>query len=115
MTVLGWAGIGTLGIGVLVAVLGVVGVYRMPDFYLRLKPFSLVTTVGAVGIHVGVSLATPDTYSYKGLLTAMVFLMTGPALCQALLFTAHRLRVPSHNTRDELREVADRLTRDGFP
>ncbi|MFW6085920.1 MAG: cation:proton antiporter [Myxococcota bacterium] len=95
-------GVSVLTVGLLAAVVGVAGLHRMPSFYLRMKPFSLVTTVAAFGVHVGSSVLIPGTFGYKGLLTALVFLMTGPALAQALMHTARRLRVPHRAEVDEL-------------
>lgn len=95
-------GVSILTAGLLAAVVGVAGLHRMPSFYLRVKPFSLVTTVAAFGVHVGSSVLIPGTFGYKGLLTALVFLITGPALAQALMHTARRLRVPHRAAVDEL-------------
>jgi|GEM_PF-2760118 len=98
-------GLTLLSAGLLVAMLGVIGIGRMPSFYQKMKPFSLVSTIAALGIHVGTFLITPGTPSYKGLLTALLFLVTGPALAQALMHTAHQLGVPHEASPNELPAV----------
>lgn len=111
MTLFGILGLVVLTAGLVIATLGVIGIQRMPDFYLRMKPFALVTTVAAVGVHVGAAMLIPGMVGYKSLLTALLFLITGPALAQALLYTAHRLQVRREAAVDELAED----TKDGEP
>lgn len=97
-----WIGVLLLSMGWLAALVGVVGILRMPTFYMRMKPFSLVTTVAACGIHLGTSFLFAGSWGAKGALTAVVFLVTSPALAQALMVLAHHLDVPHGSAPDEL-------------
>lgn len=108
MTLFGILGLVVLTAGLVLATLGVIGIQRMPVFYLRMKPFALVTTVAAVGVHVGAAMLVPGIVGYKSLLTALLFLVTGPALAQALMYTAHRLEIPREAAVDELAEGSTR-------
>jgi multicomponent Na+:H+ antiporter subunit G len=93
-----------LYLGLLIAAVGVLGVYRFPDVYTRLNSLSKVTTVGAVLIHVSTASLLPLGEGAKGVLTALVLLLTTPVVSQVISWTAHRLRVPSANHMDELEE-----------
>ena len=93
-----------LYMGLLIAAVGVLGVYRFPDVYTRLNSLSKVTTVGAVLIHLSTAALLPLGQGSKGVLTALVLLLTTPVVSQVISWTAHRLRVPSANYMDELEE-----------
>lgn len=93
-----------LYVGLLIAAVGVLGVYRFPDVYTRLNSLSKVTTVGAVLIHVSTAALLPLGQGAKGVLTALVLLLTTPVVSQVISWTAHRLRVPSANYMDEFEE-----------
>jgi multicomponent Na+:H+ antiporter subunit G len=94
--------VAALYLGLVIAAVGVLGVYRFPDVYTRLNSLSKVTTVGAVLIHLSTAALLPLGEGGKGVLTALVLLLTTPVVSQVISWTAHRLRVPSANYMDEL-------------
>lgn len=91
-----------LYLGVLITATGVLGIYRFPDVYTRLNALAKVTTVGALLIHLASALLLMTGHGAKGVLTALVLLLTTPVVTQAIALTAHRLKVPNVNQRDDL-------------
>jgi multicomponent Na+:H+ antiporter subunit G len=98
MTAIGLFG---LYLGIAIAAVGVLGVYRFPDVYTRLNALAKVTTAGALLIHLSSAAMLPLGQGGKGVLTALVLLVTTPVVTQAIAWTAHWLRVPHANHRDE--------------
>lgn len=99
-------GLGLIGLylGIAITAAGVLGIYRLPDTYTRLNALAKVTTTGAILVHVSSSLLLP-TPGAKGILTALVLLLTTPVATHAIARTAHRLQVPSINHVDDLDEA----------
>ncbi len=93
-----------LFLGVTVSAVGVIGLYRFPDVYTRLNLLAKVTAVGALGIHLCAAWLMPRGEAGKGVLTAVVLLLTTPVVTQVIASAAHRLRVPDINRIDELRD-----------
>lgn len=96
--------LGVLGLyaGIAIAAAGVLGIYRFPDVYTRLNALGKVTTMGAVLVHLSSAALLPWGEGGKGVLTALVLLLTTPVVNQAIALTAHVLRTPHVNRRDEL-------------
>lgn len=103
MSALAFLGILGLYAGIAIAAAGVLGIYRFPDVYTRLNALAKVTTMGAVLVHLSSAALLPWGEGGKGLLTALVLLLTTPVLTQAIALTAHLLRTPNVNRRDELK------------
>lgn len=89
-----------LGIGITAA--GVVGIYRFPDVYARLNALAKVTTMGAILVHLSSAALLPPGEGGKGVLTALVLLLTTPVVTQAIAYLSHRLALPNQLQRDEL-------------
>jgi multicomponent Na+:H+ antiporter subunit G len=98
--------LGLLGLyaGIAICAAGVLGIYRFPDIYTRLNALAKVTTMGALLIHLSSAALLPPGNGGKGVLTALVLLLTTPVVTQAIALTAHLLRTPNVNRSDELIE-----------
>lgn len=99
-------GLTCLFVGVLVTAIGVLGIYRLPDVYTRLNALAKVTTVGALLIHLASAILLLPNQGAKGVLTALVLLLTTPVVTQAIALTAHRMKVPNVNRRDDLAQLS---------
>ena len=94
-------GLIALYLGIAIAAAGVLGVYRFPDVYTRLNALAKVTTAGALLIHLGAAALLPWGQGGKGVLTAVVLLLTTPVVTQAIAWCAHRQGVRHVNRRDD--------------
>ncbi len=75
--------------GSLAIIIGLVGVYRMPDFFTRLHAASIVDTMGTMTITVGLILYSGISLISVKLLLIMFFIMvTTPAAAHALAKSA---------------------------
>ncbi len=85
-----------IGIGILATVSGVVGVLRLPDFYLRLQASSKVVTLGVLAVLAGVVVAEgPITvFGSRALLMVVLVLVMSPLTAHALSRAAYRTGVP---------------------
>ncbi len=97
--------LGLLGLyaGIAICAAGVLGIYRFPDVYTRLNSLAKVTTMGALLVHLSSAALLPWGEGEKGVLTALVLLLTTPVVTQAIALTAHVLRTPNVNRKDELK------------
>ncbi len=76
-------------LGSVVVLVGLIGVYRMPDFYTRLHAASIVDTLGTMLIIVGlVLIAGLSLVSVKLILIMLFILITTPAAAHALAKSA---------------------------
>ncbi len=76
-------------LGSLVVLVGLIGVYRMPDFYTRLHAASIVDTLGTMLIILGlVLIAGLSLVSVKLILIMLFILITTPAAAHALAKSA---------------------------
>ncbi len=88
-TVLAYLSGGLVILGALVIIIGLVGVYRMPDFYTRLHAASVIDTLGSMLIVSGLMLIGGlSLISVKLLLILMFILITTPAAAHALAKSA---------------------------
>lgn len=99
---LAWLGILGLYAGIAISAAGVLGIYRFPDIYTRLNALSKVTTMGALLVHLSSAALLPWGEGEKGVLTALVLLLTTPVVTQAIALTAHILKTCHVNRKDEL-------------
>ena len=102
-----WLAVAALYLGIAVAAAGVFGIYRFPDVYTRLNALSKVTTSGALLIHLSGAALLPGGQGAKGVLTALVLLLTTPVVTQAIALAAHRLGQRSSGERDDLAQARD--------
>lgn len=98
-----YLGLAALYLGIAICAAGVLGIYRFPDVYTRINALAKVTTMGAMLVHLASAALMPWGEGEKGVLTAMVLLLTTPVVTQAIALTAHTLRTPDVNQQDELR------------
>jgi multicomponent Na+:H+ antiporter subunit G len=76
-------------IGALSIIVGLLGVYRMPDFYTRLHAASIIDTLGAILILFGLILYYGlNIVSLKLLLILIFILITTPTAAHALAKSA---------------------------
>lgn len=94
--------IALLYLGLAIAAAGVLGIYRFPDVYTRLNALAKVTTVGALLIHLSTAALVPTGNGSKGVLTALVLLLTTPVVTHAIALMAHRIGTCNVNHSDEL-------------
>ena len=94
--------------------LGVWGVLRCSDTYLRIQAAGMVITAGAGGVLLSIPFLAPVEAGLKALATAVFLLLTAPLVTHVLARTAYRRRVPlaPESVRDDL---AARERRRGEP
>lgn len=75
--------------GAIAVVIGLIGVYRMPDFFTRLHAASIVDTMGTMFIIIGLVLhAGISLVSVKLILIMLFILITTPTAAHALAKSA---------------------------
>ncbi len=100
-----WLSYPMFALGLLLTMSAVVGLWRLPDIYLRYKAVAMVGSLAAVLIHVAAALMVPWDHGSRGLLTALLFLLSGPLVGQSILLAAHRLDSEKTHQVDELAEA----------
>lgn len=78
---------------------GVVGILRLPDFYLRVQCATLIGTLGLVPLLVALVVAEGPITPYGGraLIVGFLALLLGPAAGHALARSGHRVGIPVHH------------------
>lgn len=80
---------GLILFGSLIVIVGLIGVFRMPDFYTRLHAASVIDTLGPMLIILGLLLiAGISLVSVKLILILLFILITTPAAAHALAKSA---------------------------
>jgi multicomponent Na+:H+ antiporter subunit G len=105
MSTMGILGLLGLYAGIAICAAGVLGIYRFPDIYTRLNALAKVTTMGALLVHLSSAALLPWGEGEKGVLTALVLLLTTPVVTQAIALTAHVLKTCNVNHKDELKQA----------
>jgi multicomponent Na+:H+ antiporter subunit G len=93
--------------GMVLVVAGVVGIFRLPDVYARIKAMALVNGLAAFVVHMSGVLLVPVGYGYRGALVAVLFLISGPALAQVIARAAHDLGMNDALEHDDLAVTTD--------
>ncbi len=106
-----WISFPMLLLGLILTVACVVGLWRLPDVYLRYKAVAVVGGLAAVLIHISTALMVPFEFGARGFLTAFLFLLSGPLVGQAILSAAHGLKAERTHKVDELTEAISRAER----
>lgn len=76
-------------LGSVIVIVGLIGVYRMPDFYTRLHAASVIDTLGTMFVILGLLLlAGISLVSVKLILILLFILITTPAAAHALAKSA---------------------------
>lgn len=77
--------------GTLAALVGALGLLRLPDFYTRAHAAGVTDTAGAIGTLVGLAVLSPDVLTALKLLVVLVVcLFASPTSCHALARAAFR-------------------------
>ena len=77
--------------GALAALVGALGLLRLPDFYTRAHAGGVTDTAGAISMLTGLALLAPDPLvSLKLLIVLAVSLFASPTSCHALARAAFR-------------------------
>jgi len=79
-------------IGVIFLFLGSLGVFRMPDVYIRLQAGTKCTTLGAFSTIVGVGIIEPS-WLLKSLVIAFFLLLTNPVAAHAIGRASYKMGV----------------------
>lgn len=99
MSLLGWASVVLLTVGLFFTVVAVVGLVRMPDLYTRAHATSKTDTLGTVLTLAGVALAFEAAVPrVKLLLLAAFLLITNPTATHAITRAAHDLGIDPWTT-----------------
>ncbi|MCY4421327.1 MAG: monovalent cation/H(+) antiporter subunit G [Gammaproteobacteria bacterium] len=78
-----------LGLGSVFCLIGTLGLMRLPDFYSRVHAASIIDSLGAILILLGLILQTQDLLVIAKLILILLFMMlTGPTAVHALAHTA---------------------------
>ena len=86
---------GLLVVGALFVLLAAVGLYRMPDLYLRTQALTKAATLGltSIALAVAVRFGSLEAFFTVGLLVAFVYL-TAPVAAHVVMRAAYRAGVP---------------------
>lgn len=91
-----------LGVGLFFCVVGVIGLLRFPDVYTRIHASGKVSTVGLMGLLIGMAILLPET-ALKALALLLFMLITTPVASHAIAAAAQRSGVPMVDpARDDL-------------
>lgn len=107
--------IGMLIFGTIFAMIGVIGVIRLPDVYTRLHASGKVATLGIFGLLMGAALLMPEI-APKALVLGLFLLFSSPVASHAIAGAAYQAGSPMIGAqRDDLRgKTLDRQTEE-FP
>ena len=92
-----------IGAGAFFAIVGAIGIVRLPDFFTRLHGGGITDTMGAGLILIGLMIQAGLSLAMLKLLMILVFLfVTSPTSCHALASSAriHMNRLPPEARRD---------------
>jgi multicomponent Na+:H+ antiporter subunit G len=95
-------GLAILWVGIGFCILGILGLFRLPDVYCRLHASGKISTVGLGGLLLGTALIMPST-AHKAIALAIFLILTSPVSTHVIALSAYRLGVPMANPqRDDL-------------
>ncbi|WP_338048365.1 monovalent cation/H(+) antiporter subunit G [Paraliobacillus sediminis] len=97
-------------LGALFMLLGAIAIVRLPDVYTRINAATKASTLGVVGIMIGLFLFfvfEDNIVSGKILLTIIFVFLTAPISGFMMARSAYHMDVPiwKHNTRDDLKDA----------
>jgi multicomponent Na+:H+ antiporter subunit G len=84
-----YAGLFFIVIGSIFLFLGALGIYRMPDLYNRLQAGTKATTLGGMGLVLGVGLLQPDWF-VKAIMLIIFIALSNPISSHALARGAYK-------------------------
>ncbi len=95
--------IGAVVIGTAFSIIGILGLWRLPDVYTRMHATGKVATFGVVLLTVAAVFVTPLGWS-KALVLIALLLIAGPVVSHAIGSAAYRIGIPMKNpVRDDLK------------
>lgn len=97
-------GVAAFAVGLALVCAGVVGIVRFPSIFDRIKALSVINGLGAFLLHASGALLVPGEFGFRGLLTAVLFLIPGPAVAQVLAACAYRHGLREGLAHDDLAE-----------
>ncbi|KDB56638.1 monovalent cation/H+ antiporter subunit G [Anaplasma phagocytophilum str. MRK] len=78
-------GMGVMGLGIVFVVVAVVGVIRLPDFYSRVHAASILDSLGAILICLGLAMQYGfSVFTLKTLVLICLLLITNTTICGIL-------------------------------
>ena len=89
MIVLSYIGYVLIAIGTLFLFMGALGILRLPDVYTRMQAGTKATTLGALGLIVGVGFLHP-AYLSKTIIIAVFIALSNPISSHALARGSHK-------------------------
>jgi multicomponent Na+:H+ antiporter subunit G len=90
--------------GGLFSILGILGMFRLPDVYTRLHATGKVSVFGAVLVLVAAISLTPLSL-WKGLVLIILLLLSAPTVAHAIASAAYRTDIPMKSaSRDDLED-----------
>lgn len=88
-TILTYIGYFFIAIGAIFLMLGSLGILRMPDIYNRLQAGTKASTLGSIGMLLGVAFLQPE-WAVKIFIIMLFILMTNPISSHAIARGAYR-------------------------
>lgn len=89
-------------IGTAFSVIGILGLWRLPDVYTRMHATGKVGTFGVVFLTIAAVFVTPFGWG-KALVLIALLLIAGPVVSHAIGSAAYRIGIPmKHAVRDDL-------------
>ena len=85
-------GLALIVIGSIFLFLGALGIYRMPDVYNRLQAGTKATTLGGMGLILGVGLIQPDWF-VKAIVLIIFIALSNPISSHALARGAYKVGI----------------------
>lgn len=79
-------------VGVIFLFLGALGIFRMPDVFTRLQAGTKATTLGAMGVLIGVGFLQPDWF-LKTLIIALFIGLSNPISSHALARGSYKIGI----------------------
>jgi len=89
MEILRYIGMGLVAVGTIFLFLGALGIYRMPDVYNRMQAGTKATTLGAIGVILGVGFMQPE-WIVKTIIIIIFIAIANPLSSHALARAAYR-------------------------
>ncbi len=95
-------GIVFIALGTFFSAVGILGMMRFPDVYMRIHASGKVAALGVMGLLVGASLLMPEL-TLKAIALGVFLLVTAPVASHAIAAAAHRAGVERTGmVRDDL-------------
>jgi multicomponent Na+:H+ antiporter subunit G len=106
MTVLEIIGLVAIAVGCFFYFVGVFGLIRMPDVYLRIQGAGKTSTLGIAGLSLGAAILSPESI-LQVIALGLFMVMSGPVIAHAIAASAFRSGVKMANP---LRNDLDGIT-----